>query len=121
MQACVSTRVGLLHLYADAEPLFRRALAILEKALGPEHRDVTSAPAVASTLAPGRLKKGLRSGRFESADLGPAARGAASSDGPTGGLRLFQSLRRFLPKPDRVLLSTCRPMVCPDQERLGNS
>ncbi len=26
--------------YADAEPLFKRSLAIWEKALGPEHRDV---------------------------------------------------------------------------------
>jgi hypothetical protein len=28
--------------YAKAEPLFKRALAILEKALGPEHRKVTT-------------------------------------------------------------------------------
>jgi hypothetical protein len=28
-------------LYAKAEPLFQRALAIREKALGPEHPDVT--------------------------------------------------------------------------------
>jgi tetratricopeptide (TPR) repeat protein len=27
-------------LYADAEPLFRRALAILEESLGPDHPDV---------------------------------------------------------------------------------
>jgi len=26
--------------YAEAEPLYRRSLAILEKALGPEHPDV---------------------------------------------------------------------------------
>jgi tetratricopeptide (TPR) repeat protein len=26
--------------YADAEPLYRRALAILEKQLGPEHPDI---------------------------------------------------------------------------------
>ena len=26
--------------YTDAEPLFQRSLAILEKALGPEHPDV---------------------------------------------------------------------------------
>lgn len=28
------------HKYAQAEPLFRRALSIREKALGPEHPDV---------------------------------------------------------------------------------
>ncbi len=28
--------------YADAEPLYRRALAIGEKALGPEHPDVAT-------------------------------------------------------------------------------
>ena len=28
--------------YAEAEPLFKRSLAILEKALGPEHPDVAA-------------------------------------------------------------------------------
>jgi hypothetical protein len=35
------------------------------------------------------VKNGLRSGRFESANLEPAALGAASGDGPTGGLQQF--------------------------------
>ena len=29
--------------YADAEPLYKRALAIYEKSLGPDHRDVATA------------------------------------------------------------------------------
>jgi hypothetical protein len=30
--------------YAAAEPLFKRSLGILEKALGPEHPDVAQSP-----------------------------------------------------------------------------
>ena len=47
--------------YADAEPLFKRALAIQEKALGPDHLDVANS---LNNLA----KDYWERGRYEDAD-----------------------------------------------------
>ena len=45
--------------YAEAEPLYRRSLAILEKALGPEHPDVgTALNNLAGCTRPGPLQRG---------------------------------------------------------------
>ena len=40
--AHLALQPGARHQYADAEPLYKRSLAIREKALGPEHPDVAT-------------------------------------------------------------------------------
>ena len=65
--------------YAQAEPLSERALAICEKALGPEHPETaTSLNNLAALFSPGRLCGGRAAIRAGSGDPGEGARPRAS-------------------------------------------
>jgi tetratricopeptide (TPR) repeat protein len=86
--------------YADAEPLYQRALAIREKALGPEHPDVAQ-----SLKANTRRRSRFTNGRWPSGKRGPEHPDVATS------LENYARFLRDIGQSEKALLLESRAIT----------
>ena len=91
--------------YAEAEPLYQRALAIREKALGPEHPDVGHQPQQPGRAlpSPGPLRRGRAALSARAGDPREGARARASRRRPPASTTWPRSTatRAATPRPSR--------------------
>ncbi len=81
--------------YAEAEPLYRRSLAIVEKALGPDHPDV-------ATILENYADSFRKTGRDTEAEIWKPAprRSAPSMPRRTRSARVQGRLKQLVPRPN---------------------